>query len=268
MHNPYQTPSAALRTAAGGAARQLGEPARCNAGRGIDWLSEGWQLFLRAPGMLLGMSVLLLVLYGLVSLIPLVGSLASLLFWPALAAGLFLALRHADEGRPVTFADLFEPFANLAGLITLGACYLLALLLPLVIVFGTLVAAGLLAAMAEGSASHMDAMMSMMPAFLLAALLLAALLTLVAMGFVFAPILVHQQQVPAIEAIRLSFVACLRNWLPFLLWGLALLLGFGLVSLLSIIPFVGPLLLLAAGLLLMPLSAASLYCAYRDIFWH
>ena len=99
------------------------------------------------------------------------------------------------------------------------------------------------------------------------ALLVVGLLTTLAMAFIFAPILVHQQQVPAIEAIRLSFVACLRNWLPFLLWGLALLLGGCLLGLLTIVPFVGPLLLLAAWLLLMPLSAASLYCAYRDIFW-
>ena len=125
MHNPYQTPSAEVRTAAGGAARQLGEPARLNAGRGIDWLSEGWKLFLRAPGMLLGMSVLLLVFYVLVPLIPVLGSLAILVLWPALAAGLFLALRHADEGRPVAFADLFEPYSAWRGLLGLGWLYLL-----------------------------------------------------------------------------------------------------------------------------------------------
>ena len=46
-----------------------------------------------------------------------------------------------------------------------------------------------------------------------------------------------------------------------------LTLAGGVLGLLGGLPRVGPLVLLAFGVLLLPLTAASLYCAYRDIFW-
>jgi uncharacterized membrane protein len=60
----------------------------------------------------------------------------------------------------------------------------------------------------------------------------------------------------AVDAMRLSFFACLRNFLPFLVYGVisaALLL-------LAMIP-------LGLGLLIMiPTMTASLYVSYKDIF--
>lgn len=269
MSNPYQTPAAELTLPS--SSGQLGEPVRLGASRGIDWLGEGWRLFMRAPGMLLGISLTAVVLYTLVGLVPLLGSVAILLLWPALSAGLFLALKHAHEGQPVAFADLFAPFSSLSGLVTLGALYLLAMVAAAVVGAGAMGALGglsMLAGLADNGVDHMSGMMSLAPGFLLAFLVFVTLVSLVAMGFIFAPILVHQQQVPAMEAIRLSFVACMRNMLPFLLWGLAFLIVGIVVGVLSaLIPLLGGLLMLVFCLLLMPLSAASMYCAYRDIFW-
>lgn len=271
MQNPYQTPTAELTPSGSSAHGQLGEPIRVAAGRGIDWLSDGWRLFMRAPGMLLGISLTAVVLYTLVGLIPLLGSVAILLLWPALSAGIFLALKHAHEGQPVAFADLFAPFANLSGLVTLGALYLLAMVAAVIVgvaVMGALGGLGALAGLADNGVDHMSGMASLAPSFLLAFLVFVTLVSLVAMAFMFAPILVHQQQIPAMEALRLSFSASLRNMLPFLLWGLAFLLVGVVVGVLSaLIPLLGGLLMLAFCLVLMPLSAASLYCAYRDIFW-
>lgn len=266
MHNPYQTPTAELAATAASAHQRLGEPIRVSAGRGIDWLVEGWRLLMRAPLMLLAISLTSLLLYGLVGLIPLLGSLAILLFWPALTAGFFLALKHAHEGRTVAFADLFAPFTELSGLVTLGALYLLAVVVISVVGVGVLVVLGGFAAFSGGGLDQLD-WASLGPGLLLAGLLFMVLMSLVAMAFIFAPILVHQEQVPAIEALKLSFQASLRNMLPFLLWGLALTLGGFVLGLLMLIPFVGPLILLAFCVLIMPLSAGSLYCAYRDIFW-
>lgn len=266
MHNPYQTPEANLGIAAAPRLQRLSEPRSVSAGRGIDWLSDGWRLFMRAPGMLLAISLTMLLLYFLVGLIPLLGTLVVSLFWPVLTAGFFLALKHADEGAPVTFGDLFAPLANLSGLLALGGLYLLAIVVITAVGVGLLAGLGVLSTFSGAAGQHMGEWMAA-PGFMLVVVLFVALMALLGMAFIFAPILVHQQQLSATEALRQSFLASLRNVVPFLLWGLLLTFAGLVLGLLMLIPIVGALVMLAFCLLLMPLSAASLYCAYRDIFW-
>ena len=59
-----------------------------------------------------------------------------------------------------------------------------------------------------------------------------------------------------IAALKASFVACLNNWIPFLIYSVVLLV----LCVVAAIP---------AGLgylVLLPVLAASVYTAYRDIF--
>ena len=57
-------------------------------------------------------------------------------------------------------------------------------------------------------------------------------------------------------AIRMSFTACLKNVMPFLIYGLVFLFIF----IIAVLPF-------GMGLLVaFPLMYASTYAAYRDIF--
>jgi uncharacterized membrane protein len=76
------------------------------------------------------------------------------------------------------------------------------------------------------------------------------------MAYFFAPALVVLDGLPAPTAMRLSFSGCLKNIVPFLLYGLV-----GLVLLvLGAIPF-------GLGLLVvMPVFVGSIYAAYRDIY--
>ncbi|MEN6587182.1 MAG: BPSS1780 family membrane protein, partial [Sulfuricella sp.] len=84
-----------------------------------------------------------------------------------------------------------------------------------------------------------------------------ALLLPLLMAYWFAPALVLFDGLPAKQAMKLSFAACLRNVLPFTLYGVVGLVLFVLGS----IP-------LGLGLLaVIPvLFATSIYTAYRDIF--
>ncbi|HEX3063529.1 MAG TPA: BPSS1780 family membrane protein, partial [Usitatibacter sp.] len=76
------------------------------------------------------------------------------------------------------------------------------------------------------------------------------------MAYWFAPALVVLHGMEPIAALRESFVACLRNILPSLVYGVLMLL-------LSI----GVALTLGLGLLVwVPLFFTSTYAAYRDIF--
>ncbi|PAT00476.1 MAG: hypothetical protein BSR46_02755 [Candidatus Dactylopiibacterium carminicum] len=59
-----------------------------------------------------------------------------------------------------------------------------------------------------------------------------------------------------IEALKASFIGCLRNWLPFLIYSLLMLV----LLTLGLVP-------LGLGLLVvLPLSFASMYVSYRDIY--
>jgi len=73
----------------------------------------------------------------------------------------------------------------------------------------------------------------------------------------FAPALALFHEQSATEAMKASFIACLRNVLPFLLYGVILFL----LAIAASIPFG------LGWLVLGPTMAASLYTGYRDIFF-
>jgi uncharacterized membrane protein len=76
------------------------------------------------------------------------------------------------------------------------------------------------------------------------------------MAIWFAPALVVLRGVAPLEAMRLSFNGCVRNIVPFLLYGVV---GVGL-SIVATIP------LLLGWLVLGPVTIASLYTSYCDIY--
>jgi uncharacterized membrane protein len=90
----------------------------------------------------------------------------------------------------------------------------------------------------------------------LAMLVMFALLLPLMMALWFAPALVVFHERGPVEAMKESFVGCLKNIVPFLVYGLV-----GLVfAILASIP-VG-----LGWLLLGPVLIASLYASYRDIY--
>ncbi|MFE8073081.1 BPSS1780 family membrane protein [Marinobacteraceae bacterium S3BR75-40.1] len=240
-------------------------------GRGVAWFSDGLALFRTKPAMFTAMGVIALLVYGLVSLIPFLNFIAMELFWPHLAAGMYLAARHARDGAPMAIGDLFEPFrTKTEALLGVGGLYFAATIV-LMIVMGILFAmsvdmATLERAMNSPENNPMMAMGNAMSTVLLMILVWLALMIPVAMAFLFAPLLVHQGQVRVMEALRLSFEGCLRNVLPFLVWGLIWLLAFIAMVAVAFIPVVGWLLLLVAMIVLGPVMAANLLEAYRDIY--
>ena len=77
------------------------------------------------------------------------------------------------------------------------------------------------------------------------------------MALWFAPALVALNEVAPLAALRQSFGACLKNIVPFLVYGVAFF-GLGIVA---VIP-------LGLGMLvLMPVFFASVYASYRDVFF-
>jgi len=239
------------------------EPQKVAAGRGVKWLTEGWALMMKEPLVFAVMSVISLVAIFIISLVPLLGSLAVTLLWPAMVAGFFLAFKHAKQQQAVTANDLFEPFKAPTSLIGVGGMYLLAsIVLFLVLGLVAFLSLGSIAAIMNG---QIDMGRMAVGLVILTLIAIPASLAL-AMAFVFAPVLVHEHQVPVIEAIKRSFFGSLRNILPFVVFFGVAMLGFFVISLFVAIPVLGWLVGIAVAIIYLPLFCGALFCAYRDIF--
>jgi uncharacterized membrane protein len=140
----------------------------------------------------------------------------------------------------------------------------------MVMVLASTLAAGGMDQLAAQDSAAVAAAMN--PADILLPLLIAMALFLpVIMAYWFAPALVALEGVSATEALKLSFSACLKNILPFLVYGLAFFvlsilvsIVFGIVAVIH--AFLAILALLLWMLALIPVVTASIYTGYRDIF--
>lgn len=244
------------------------------AGRGLRWLSEGVSLCLRAPGRWLLVMLIYLSIYVLLALLPIVGTLLTVLTGPLLLAGLMAFAHGLDTRDDRRLGQMFDGFRRQRGrLFLLGLSYLL------------LVIATVTATLLVGLAMDGEGLLrtpgplpdDMIPLLIGLSMLFAALFLPVAMACWFAPMLVFFSGQTLGQALRASLSASLRNWLPLLVYGLALLVaGLALLLLLTLLVVlaksVGPLallilpLLVLAGLVGYAVYTASLYQSYKDLF--
>lgn len=254
--NPYAAPKAALadetlpRTAdylPGG----RGVP----AGRGLAWISEAWSIFRRAPGVWIAITVGLAVIFFVLAFIPILGSIATMVLGPVFTGGLMLGCRALDKGDELQFAHLFAGFRERLGtLAAIGALYLAGTLV-IVLLVTVLTGASMFTLFggAEAQQAEPGAVFATMG---LAFLVMMALMVPLFMAvWLAAPLAVFHEQ-GAFEAMKGSFVGCLKNILPFLVYGVVMFVAAIIASL--------PLLL--GWLVLGPVMAGSIYTAYRDIY--
>jgi len=230
-----------------------GDSRTVDAGNAFDWLRQGWAVFMAQPGQWLILSLLLLVMMLGMSVVPLIGTLAGNLLTPVFLAGLLHACRRTLNGETPEAGDLFAGFkANAGNLIIIGLVYMLGMfgifLLGLAIGGG-----GLLGGMMAGSMLGAGVALGGVALAMLLSLVLSVPLF---MALWFAPALVYFNGMPPVEALKASFGACAKNTLPFLVYGLIVL----------ILTFFAALPLFLGFLVLLPVIAGSIYVSYRDIF--
>jgi hypothetical protein len=214
---------------------------------------EAFALFRRQPGMWILIVLVAGILIAVISMIPVLGSLASVLLFPMLGGGLMQSCKVLDEGGTLEFEQLFAGFKHRTGDLVLVGVFNLVCGVIVTFVFAAVVGGGVFMGMMRGGLT--GAGISIASA-LLALLLVAGLLVPVSMATWFAPALIVLDEVAPAAALKSSFFACLRNWLPFLLYSAVLLV----LCLAAAIP-------LGLGyLVLFPVLTASIYTSYRDIF--
>lgn len=232
---------------------------KVNAVQGWRWIADGFGLFRKNPLIWIVLFVIYFLILMVFTIIPLVGPLIMSVLAPAFTAGFMLACRDLENGNELELRYLIAGFMHNTGqLVTVGGLYLIGSITIMGLTMlgggGAILGAAAINGMQGGQPPDvaLGAVGGMLVALLVALVLLIPLL----MAYWFAPALVFFNDLSAPEAMKASFAACAKNWLPFIVYGLA---GFGL-SIIAMIPF-------GLGLLvLVPVITASLYTGYKDIF--
>jgi hypothetical protein len=229
------------------------------AGRGMAWIVLGLSLFRTGPLNFVAAFALFMLALLLLIRLPYVGAPLAELLTPAAMAGFMAGCRALEQGQPFRLSHLAAGFqVRPVPLITVGGVYLVSgiLINQLMHAMAGEQIAQVLSLMQEREpdvAKMQEAAQQVLPA----ALVGLALLTPLLLATWFAPALIQFDGMQAMQAMGASLLACMRNILPFSLYGLITTL---LLLLAMIVPF-------GLGLLLVgPWVTASTYACYRDVF--
>lgn len=226
---------------------------------GWNWIRDGFFLFRQSPVIWIAIFFIYLLIAGVLSVVPILGPIVLNLLAPVFVGGFMLGCRALENGEELEINHLFSGFKqNTSQLVTVGGLYLAGLIIIAGLVFaatGGTVLGAVTAHSHDIEHAGATAVASGGSVMIVALLGVAALIPLM-MAYWFAPTLVILHGLNAQDAMKTSFVACIRNILPFTVYSL---ISLGLIML-AAIPF-------GLGLLVMiPTMTASLYASYKDIF--
>ncbi|MES9855067.1 MAG: BPSS1780 family membrane protein [Sedimenticola sp.] len=252
--NPYAVPQSELIQE--GALGDFSGPVAQPIGHGWQWISRGYWHFRQNPFAWIGAIVIWVVLSSVLGAIPFIGpiiSLALTLLSPVLLAGFILGAQAQEQGGDFRVRHLMAGFSsNVKQLLLVGLLYLVGLIIIFVALAS--LAGGLFMLSGETlSQGNLPPTSTIVLAFLAGMGLTIPLM----MAYWFAPALIALENMSAIAAMKLSFAGCIKNILPFLLYGL---IG-AIFMIIGVIP-------VGLGLLVViPVLTASMYTACRDIYY-
>lgn len=242
------------------------------ASRSLEWIRTALSCVGARPMVFVTMGLVML----MIAMLPVLGTLIMLLLGPALTAGLIHAAREQSQGRMPQVGQLFRVFQDgerVASYIALCLPFFAAILVLTVFAI-PLVMYGLhTGTLTQQMTSDPPAMQAALKQLLLHSAggmlyLLVILVVLVLIGmltFLATPIILLQRR-PAFEAMKRSFLACRRNFGPFIVT--MLLSGVALQIVSSVLGLALPAWL--ASSLVSVLYYAALgpltYAMYGDIF--
>lgn len=230
---------------------------KCDISEGINWLACGWKIFVPQWLMWIVVGLIFIGITFASMLIPLIGSLLYNLVMPALIAGLIWSAHEVEKGKELDATWLFEGLTNAehrVPLLMLGAIWMGCVLVGTLLFFSIVGTSALTALMGQELTPEMFA--GLILPVMLGALLMFSIQLLGAMAMFYGVPLVILDKVPPLQAIQMSFRACLTNFLPLLIFGIALII----LGVLAVIPF------FLGLLVLLPLSFCANYCSYKAVF--
>lgn len=223
--------------------------------RGWGWIAEGFYLFRSVPMIWIILCATLLLIAATLALIPMAGQFIFTLLSPVFLAGLMMGCRSLEQGGRLELTHLLAGFGQATPLITIGGIYLVGQ----VLIVGIFMLVGgdvLMSLLLEGKRVDENELKSVSGDMLSASLVALTLSIPLMMAAWFAPLLVIFNNIPPLEAMRTSFIACIKNIVAFQIYAI-ILVGF---TFLAMVPY-------GLGLfVLVPTVFASIYTSYKDIF--
>ena len=226
------------------------------AGNGWRWITEAWNFMGEQRWTFVGVCLLYFILWMGVQVVPVLGPIAAALFAPVISGGIMLGCEAVRRGERLQVEHLFAAFQNHVGKLVAVGAILLGLNILIAIVVIAIVGVSIFSLMGVGAEPSPDQIVGMGMTVLLAALIALAIKVPIYMLMWFAAPLIVLRDLDVGQALKASFSGCLKNIVPFLVWGVMMLL-FSIVA--SIPLFLG-------WLLLGPVITVSVYTSYRDIF--
>ncbi len=256
--NPYQppgSPAAPAAPASAPAAASSASARAVDAGRGWEWIAEGFALFKKQPGNWILILIVFVVCAAAIHIVPVIGSLAGMLLTQVFMGGLMLGCRALDRSESLEVGHLFAGFKqNTGDLVVLGVLTMVGWIIACIPAIAIVGGGAFMAMMMGGNpAMHFGAMGL---SVLLAILVTLALALPLYMALWFAPSLIVFNNLKPVDAMMASFYACLKNIVPFLLYGVIML----------VLCFIAAIPLALGFLVLGPVAIASIYAGYKDVF--
>jgi uncharacterized membrane protein len=243
---------------------------KVDSNQGLEWIKGGIRQITQNPTVFLVNALIILVLSSLVTSVPIVGVIVSMLAAPVFTAGMLFAFNEQHEGREAQIEHLFVGFKDqkkLINLILLGlplVLWMVALsILGFLFIGGALLgAAGASLTSSVGASYWAGLGIGAVVLFVLFVALGLAASALV----VFAVPRVFFDGIEPFSAMKESLRACIANLGAMLIFAL-ILMGIYLVScLLLIVPILGWIAFFVVALGLSATSIGGIYLAYRSIF--
>lgn len=223
--------------------------------RGWEWIAEGFELFRRVPILWIILCSALLLIAATLALIPMAGQFIFTLLSPVFLAGLMIGCRTMERGGQLEIGHLFSGFRNAGPLVTIGGIYLVGQ----VLIVGIFMLVGgdvLMSLLLEGKRVDENELKNVSGDMLWASLVALTLSIPLMMAAWFAPLLTIFDGIPPVEAMRISFFACVKNIVAFQIYAVILVV----LTVIATIPY-------GLGLfVLIPTLFASIYASYVDIF--
>ena len=253
-----------------GSPKLLRESRRLAASAGAAWIGQAWGLFTRRWGVWVGMSFVMLLITTVVSMLPLVGFLSNFLTL-FFAGGMMLAAAALAENDDLEFVYLFGGFQHkFKELFILTLLYFLVLLLVVFVFVVVMYLTGTNISDWDSEQPSVAAM-AMYGWIILAGF---AVLVPVSMMMWFATVLTVLDDVTPWQAMKMSFQGCVRNILPFIVYGLvwlglSLVIGLLAMGLVMLFDWVWlPLVVMSALMVLVvtPWTMLTVYTSYRAVW--
>lgn len=236
-------------------------PRAVHAIQGWHWIVAGFRLFAKNPPIWIVFFMIYTAMELVLALfVPVIGAVAAGFLDPILIAGFMAGCRALELDEELEIGHLFVGFqAHLRQLAILGGIYLSGKIVIVLLSMGAMTI--LFGPLPDLDFNKLDpgdpAVLGGLTHFMVIGLLIVLLMMPLLMAYWFAPALILFDNLPAKQAMRLSFAACMKNIVPFTVYGMA-----------SLILFVVGSIPLGLGLLIVVpvLFATSIYTGYRDLF--